>query len=103
MYLKKAFWSGSLNSESKSESHSPVRDQIRRRVRLHATISVFCHYQSIPELQVVPVLFRHSLKEIDEQRFWKSSSPREYNPGSSTQAIHDFEACNVELAYEIFH
>ncbi|XAR52181.1 hypothetical protein NMG60_11020115 [Bertholletia excelsa] len=33
-----------------------------------STINFFCHSQSIPELQVVPVLFQHSLKELEEQR-----------------------------------
>ncbi|KAL8538065.1 hypothetical protein ACS0TY_000135 [Phlomoides rotata] len=31
------------------------------------TINLFCHSQSIPELQVVPVLFQHSLKEVEDQ------------------------------------
>lgn len=31
------------------------------------TINLFRHSQSIPELQVVPVLFQHSLKEIEDQ------------------------------------
>ncbi|GER33410.1 impaired sucrose induction 1-like protein [Striga asiatica] len=30
------------------------------------TINLFCHSQSIPELQVVPVLFQHSLIEVEE-------------------------------------
>ncbi|GER46732.1 impaired sucrose induction 1-like protein [Striga asiatica] len=30
------------------------------------TIDLFCHSQSIPKLQVVPVLFQHSLKEAEE-------------------------------------
>ncbi|KAF7147662.1 hypothetical protein RHSIM_Rhsim03G0211600 [Rhododendron simsii] len=33
-----------------------------------STINLFCHSQSIPDLQVVPVLFQHSLKELEEQR-----------------------------------
>lgn len=33
-----------------------------------STISLFSHSQSIPELQVVPVLFQHSLKDWDDQR-----------------------------------
>ncbi|XP_059667270.1 uncharacterized protein LOC132312784 [Cornus florida] len=33
-----------------------------------STINLFCHSQSIPELQVVPVLFQHSLKEPEDQR-----------------------------------
>ncbi|KAK6155561.1 hypothetical protein DH2020_009809 [Rehmannia glutinosa] len=32
------------------------------------TINLFCHSQSIPELQVVPVLFQHSLKEVEDQQ-----------------------------------
>ncbi|KAL2457715.1 hypothetical protein Adt_46239 [Abeliophyllum distichum] len=110
MYLKKAFWSDGLNSESESESQSPVGDLVKsldkhrlyREVTLalrtglrdaraefsflrvtglrnilkflrsvaesDSTISLFCHSQSIPQLQVVPVLFQHSLKEIDDQR-----------------------------------
>lgn len=31
------------------------------------TIGLFYHSQSIPELQVVPVLFQHSLREVEEQ------------------------------------
>ncbi|KAL2558752.1 hypothetical protein Fot_03499 [Forsythia ovata] len=31
-----------------------------------STITLFCHSQSIPDLQVVPVLFEHSLKEIED-------------------------------------
>ncbi|KAG8381110.1 hypothetical protein BUALT_Bualt06G0088300 [Buddleja alternifolia] len=31
------------------------------------TINLFCHSQSIPELQVVPVLFQNSLKDIEDQ------------------------------------
>ncbi|EPS62674.1 impaired sucrose induction 1-like protein [Genlisea aurea] len=31
------------------------------------TISLFCYSQSISELQVVPVLFQHSLKEVEDQ------------------------------------
>ncbi|KAH0686679.1 hypothetical protein KY284_017232 [Solanum tuberosum] len=31
------------------------------------TINLFCHSQSIPDLQVVPVLFRHSLKDTEDQ------------------------------------
>ncbi|XP_047955438.1 uncharacterized protein LOC125201395 [Salvia hispanica] len=31
------------------------------------TINLFCHSQSIPALQVVPVLFQHSLKEAEDQ------------------------------------
>ncbi|KAL2556272.1 hypothetical protein Fot_01100 [Forsythia ovata] len=110
MYLKKAFWSDRLNSESESESQSPVGDLVKsldkqrlyREVTLalrtglrdaraefsflrvtglrnilkflrsvaesDSTINLFCHSQSIPQLQVVPVLFQHSLKDIDDQR-----------------------------------
>ncbi|KAL3630723.1 hypothetical protein CASFOL_023707 [Castilleja foliolosa] len=32
------------------------------------TIRLFCHSQSIPELQVVPVLFQHSLREVEDQQ-----------------------------------
>lgn len=31
------------------------------------TINLFCHSQSIPDLQVVPVLFRHSLRDTEDQ------------------------------------
>lgn len=31
------------------------------------TINLFCHSQSIPALQVVPVLFQHSLREVEDQ------------------------------------
>ncbi|XP_057798775.1 uncharacterized protein LOC131014721 [Salvia miltiorrhiza] len=31
------------------------------------TINLFCHSQSIPALQVVPVLFQHSLKDVEDQ------------------------------------
>lgn len=31
-----------------------------------STINLFCHSQSIPELQVVPVLFQNSLKQYEE-------------------------------------
>ncbi|KAG6389806.1 hypothetical protein SASPL_151280 [Salvia splendens] len=31
------------------------------------TINLFCHSQSVPALQVVPVLFQHSLKEVEDQ------------------------------------
>ncbi|KAL7230052.1 hypothetical protein ACSBR2_008570 [Camellia fascicularis] len=33
-----------------------------------STINLFCHSQSIPDLQVIPVLFQHSLKELEEQK-----------------------------------
>ncbi|KAK4362893.1 hypothetical protein RND71_018134 [Anisodus tanguticus] len=31
------------------------------------TINLFCHSQSIPDLQVVPVLYRHSLRDTEDQ------------------------------------
>ncbi|KAK4734741.1 hypothetical protein R3W88_009002 [Solanum pinnatisectum] len=31
------------------------------------TINLFCHSQYIPDLQVVPVLFRHSLRDTEDQ------------------------------------
>ncbi|KAJ9539594.1 hypothetical protein OSB04_026100 [Centaurea solstitialis] len=113
MYLKKAFWSEVLKSETenndKSPETSPVSDlvsslddqRLYREVtlalrtglrdarsdfsflRLHglanilkflrsvatsdSTINLFCNTQSIPALQVVPVLFQHSLQETDDQ------------------------------------
>ncbi|GAB4858540.1 hypothetical protein Ancab_010015 [Ancistrocladus abbreviatus] len=33
-----------------------------------STIQLFCHSQSVPDLQVVPVLFNHSLKDGEEDR-----------------------------------
>lgn len=33
-----------------------------------STINLFCHSQSLPELQVVPVLFRNSLKQSEDGR-----------------------------------
>ncbi|XP_052211109.1 uncharacterized protein LOC127813961 isoform X2 [Diospyros lotus] len=33
-----------------------------------STITLFCHTQSFSDLRVVPVLFQHSLKELEEQR-----------------------------------
>ncbi|KAL8127772.1 hypothetical protein AgCh_014627 [Apium graveolens] len=33
-----------------------------------STITMFSHSQSVPELQVVPVLFQHSLKDWDDQK-----------------------------------
>ncbi|CAL5367684.1 unnamed protein product [Camellia sinensis] len=110
MYLKKAFWSDALNSESQTQSPSAVGDLVKsldkqrvyREVTLalrtglrdartefsflrvrglrsilkflrsvahsDSTINLFCHSQSIPDLQVVPVLFQHSLKELEEQK-----------------------------------
>ncbi|KAL3838047.1 hypothetical protein ACJIZ3_022638 [Penstemon smallii] len=111
MYLKKPFWSDSLNSEPPEVESppSPVLDLVKsldkqrlyREVTLGLrtglrqagaefsflrerglrsilkflgsvaesddTINLFCHSQSIPELQVVPVLFQHSLKETEEK------------------------------------
>ncbi|KAK9071666.1 hypothetical protein SSX86_008095 [Deinandra increscens subsp. villosa] len=32
-----------------------------------STINIFCHTQSIPDLQVVPVLFQHSLQDFEDQ------------------------------------
>ncbi|KAK4384820.1 hypothetical protein Sango_2606000 [Sesamum angolense] len=105
MYLKKPFWSDTLNSQAEAEPQSPVLELVKsldkqrlyREVTLalrtglrearaefsflrirglrsilkflrsvaesDVTINLFCHSQSIPELQVVPVLFQHSLKE----------------------------------------
>ncbi|XP_057479764.1 uncharacterized protein LOC130767031 [Actinidia eriantha] len=110
MYLKKAFWSDSLNSDPEAQSPSAVgelvnsldKQRLYREVTLalrtglrdsrtefsflrvrglrsilkflrsvaesDSTINLFCHSQSIPDLQVVPVLFQHSLKELEEQR-----------------------------------
>ncbi|KAL7254345.1 hypothetical protein ACSBR1_008696 [Camellia fascicularis] len=110
MYLKKAFWSDALNSESQTQSPSAVGDLVKsldkqrvyREVTLalrtglrdartefsflrvrglrsilkflrsvahsDSTINLFCHSQSIPDLQVIPVLFQHSLKELEEQK-----------------------------------
>ncbi|PIN14459.1 hypothetical protein CDL12_12920 [Handroanthus impetiginosus] len=109
MYLKKPFWSETLNSQPEGESQSPVLELVKsldkqrlyREVTLALrtglrearaefsflrirglrsilkflrsvaesddTINLFCHSQSIPELQVVPVLFQHSLKEVEDQ------------------------------------
>ncbi|KAL0304442.1 UNVERIFIED_CONTAM: hypothetical protein Sradi_6312300 [Sesamum radiatum] len=111
MYLKKPFWSDTLNSQSQAEAEpqSPVLELVKsldkqrlyREVTLalrtglrearaefsflrirglrsilkflrsvaesDETINLFCHSQSIPELQVVPVLFQHSLKEVEDQ------------------------------------
>ncbi|KAH7854081.1 hypothetical protein Vadar_009867 [Vaccinium darrowii] len=110
MYLKKAFWSDSLNSDTETQSSSPVGDLVHSldKQRLYreitlalrtglkdaraefsflrvrglrsilkflrsvaesdSTINLFCHSQTIPDLQVVPVLFQHSLQELEEQR-----------------------------------
>ncbi|KAI8565096.1 hypothetical protein RHMOL_Rhmol03G0234300 [Rhododendron molle] len=110
MYLKKAFWSDSLNSDPQTQSPSPVGDVVNSldKQRLYreitlalrtglkdvraefsflrvrglrsilkflrsvaesdSIINLFCHSQSIPDLQVVPVLFQHSLTELEEQR-----------------------------------
>ncbi|KAL2226926.1 uncharacterized protein LOC105160316 [Sesamum indicum] len=109
MYLKKPFWSETLNSQAEAEPQSPVLELVKsldkqrlyREVTLalrtglrearaefsflrirglrsilkflravaesDETINLFCHSQSIPELQVVPVLFQHSLKEVEDQ------------------------------------
>ncbi|KAL8049404.1 hypothetical protein ABFX02_06G018700 [Erythranthe guttata] len=109
MYLKKPFWSDTLNSPPEGESQSPVLELVKsldkqrlyREVTLALrtglrdaraefsflrvrglrsllkflrsvaqsdhTINLFCHSQSIPQLQVVPVLFEHSLKEVEDQ------------------------------------
>ncbi|WCJ32660.1 hypothetical protein M5689_014070 [Euphorbia peplus] len=39
---------------------------LRSVAQSDSTINLFCQTQSIPELQVVPVLFRHSLKEVED-------------------------------------
>lgn len=41
---------------------------LRSIAQSDSTILLFCHTQSIPELQVVPVLFQHSLKEKEDER-----------------------------------
>ncbi|KDP23993.1 hypothetical protein JCGZ_25381 [Jatropha curcas] len=41
---------------------------LRSVAQSDATINLFCQTQSIPELQVVPVLFRHSLKETEDDK-----------------------------------
>ncbi|CAK9151572.1 unnamed protein product [Ilex paraguariensis] len=110
MYLKKPFWSDGLNSNSQTQSESPVselvnaldKQRLYREVTLalrtglrdaraefsflrvrglksilkflrsvaesDSTINLFCHSQSITDLQVIPVLFEHSLKESEDQR-----------------------------------
>ncbi|XP_051143135.1 uncharacterized protein LOC127259668 [Andrographis paniculata] len=40
---------------------------LRSAAESDETINLFYHSQSIPELQVVPVLFQHSLREIEDQ------------------------------------
>ncbi|CAH9111069.1 unnamed protein product [Cuscuta europaea] len=40
---------------------------LRSVAECDATINLFIHSQSIPELQVVPVLFEHSLREHEDQ------------------------------------
>lgn len=40
---------------------------LRSVAECDATINLFIHSQSIPELQVVPVLFKHSLREHEDQ------------------------------------
>ncbi|KAA8548545.1 hypothetical protein F0562_000188 [Nyssa sinensis] len=110
MYLKKAFWSEELNSESQTTQppsavgelmNSLNKERLYREVTLalrtglrdaraefsflrvrglrsilkflrsvaesDSIINLFCHSQSIPELQVVPILFQHSLKESEDQ------------------------------------
>ncbi|GLT41513.1 hypothetical protein SLA2020_155700 [Shorea laevis] len=41
---------------------------LRSIAQSDSTIVLFCHTQSIPELQVVPVLFQHSLKEMEDEK-----------------------------------
>ncbi|OAY60905.1 uncharacterized protein LOC110599593 isoform X1 [Manihot esculenta] len=41
---------------------------LRSVVQSDSTINLFCQTQSIPELQVVPVLFRHSLKDSEDDK-----------------------------------
>ncbi|GLU12057.1 hypothetical protein SLE2022_287660 [Rubroshorea leprosula] len=41
---------------------------LRSIAQSDSTILLFCHTQSIRELQVVPVLFQHSLKETEDER-----------------------------------
>ncbi|KAM7463647.1 hypothetical protein LguiA_031768 [Lonicera macranthoides] len=40
---------------------------LRSVAEADSTINLFCYSQSIPDLQVVPVLFQHSLKESEDQ------------------------------------
>ncbi|XVE58327.1 hypothetical protein DITRI_Ditri04bG0161000 [Diplodiscus trichospermus] len=41
---------------------------LRSIAQSDSSIILFCHTQSIPDLQVVPVLFEHSLKETEDDR-----------------------------------
>ncbi|KAL1548728.1 hypothetical protein AAHA92_16922 [Salvia divinorum] len=81
MYLNKSFWSDALKAEA--EQQLPVAELVKSldKQRLLCsilkflqsvaqsddTINLFCHSQSIPALQVVPVLFQHSLKVAEDQ------------------------------------
>lgn len=40
---------------------------LRSAAESDETINLFCYSQSIPELQVVPVLFQHSLREVENR------------------------------------
>ncbi|RXI08099.1 hypothetical protein DVH24_021733 [Malus domestica] len=49
-------------------SHPYVRHLfLRSVVEFNSTINLFSQTQSLPELQVVPILFRHSLKDSDDE------------------------------------
>ncbi|CAN4089517.1 unnamed protein product [Withania somnifera] len=90
MYLKAPFWSKDSNSESPSAVWELVSSLERQRVyrevmlalrlglsdarflrfvaEFDAAINLLCHSQSIPDLQVVPVLFKHSLRDMEDHQ-----------------------------------
>ncbi|MCD7465823.1 impaired sucrose induction [Datura stramonium] len=41
---------------------------LRSVAEADTTINLFCYSQSIPDLQVVPVLFKHSLRDMEDQQ-----------------------------------
>ncbi|KAJ8435224.1 hypothetical protein Cgig2_028410 [Carnegiea gigantea] len=68
----------------------------------HSTTQLFCLTQSLPDLQVVPVLFQHSLRETEEDRVANldhifSAEPLKLtNPSTDTEvaaALRVLEGC----------
>ncbi|KAK9910394.1 hypothetical protein M0R45_034359 [Rubus argutus] len=68
MYLKKPQWTEGITPKPspESESDSPTT-AVGDLVNSLTTQRVYREAQSIPELQVVPVLFQHSLKEAEDE------------------------------------
>ncbi|KAG9158003.1 hypothetical protein Leryth_000178 [Lithospermum erythrorhizon] len=62
------------------------------------TINLFCHTQSLPKLQVVPVLFQHSLKETEDQRVTSLAHIFTVEPMTITSPATDAE---VALALRV--